>query len=155
MITYRLRILIFSSLLAIIASSCQPGPATPYTALPGPTNSPIFTQGPLSTAAATPLQETPMMNQVPLPTPLDASVQQMVTQAREDLAVQLSIDPARVELIDVSSVTWPDSSLGCPRPGMAYTQVTVDGILIRFQVAGQSYEYHGGGGRAPFLCTNK
>ncbi|MDD5371523.1 MAG: hypothetical protein PHQ40_20790, partial [Anaerolineaceae bacterium] len=57
-----------------------------------------------------------------------------------------------IEIVDASSVTWPDSSLGCPKPGMVYTQVLVDGILIRFRVGGQIYEYHGGGGSPASLC---
>ena len=34
-------------------------------------------------------------------------------------------------VVDARAVTWPDSSLGCPEPGMMYTQVLVDGTLRR------------------------
>ncbi len=92
------------------------------------------------------------MNEVPFQTPYPQSVQQLVSQAQDDLAKRLSVDPGQIEVVDASSVTWPDASLGCPQPGMVYTQVMVDGILIRLRHAGQVYEYHGGGSRAPFLC---
>jgi hypothetical protein len=96
----------------------------------------------------------PALNVVPIPTPLDPALEKVVAQAREDLARQLSIDPGQIDLVSVSSVTWPDSSLGCPQPGMLYTQVLVDGLLIRFRAGGSLYEYHGGGGRPAFLCKN-
>jgi hypothetical protein len=98
------------------------------------------------------VQETPAMNEVPIPTPLDPNLEKIVTQAKNDLANQLAIDPGQINLLEVASVTWPDGSLGCPQPDMVYTQVQVDGIRIRFQAGEQIYEYHGGGGRTPFLC---
>jgi hypothetical protein len=30
--------------------------------------------------------------------------------------------------------------------------VPVDGLLIRLESGGQLFEYHSGGGKAPFLC---
>jgi len=79
-------------------------------------------------------------------------MQAMVDQAAQDLAKRLSVDPAQVELVEVSQVTWPDGGLGCPQPGMAYTQVQVDGLRIRLRVGEQVYSYHSGSGRPPFLC---
>ena len=92
------------------------------------------------------------MNDVPIPTPLDASLQAMLTQVKDDLAKRLSIDPSKIELVEMSSVTWPDGSLGCPKPGMAYTQMLVDGMRIRLKAGSQVYEYHSGGSRPAFLC---
>jgi hypothetical protein len=97
-------------------------------------------------------QETPVMNEVPIPLPLDPSLEKIVTQAKNDLANRLAIEPRQIELLEVASVTWPDGSLGCPQPGMEYTQVQVDGLRLRFRVADRSYEYHSGGKRQPFLC---
>jgi hypothetical protein len=98
------------------------------------------------------VQETPVMNDVPVPTPFDAQMQALANQAKADLAQKLSIQPDQVELVGISFVSWPDSSLGCPKPGMAYAQVMVDGLRIRLKAGGKSYEYHSGGSRAPFLC---
>lgn len=42
-------------------------------------------------------------------------------------------------------VTYPDGSLGCPLPGMAYTQVQVDGYQIVATAAGTTYDYRGSG----------
>jgi hypothetical protein len=76
----------------------------------------------------------------------------LVIKAVEDLAGRLSVDVEEIGVLDVQEVVWPDSSLGCPLPGMAYKQVPEDGLLIRLEVDGQVYEYHSGGMRDPFLC---
>src|SRR5690606_11134646 len=39
-----------------------------------------------------------------------------------DAAVRAGTDPAEITVIRGESVTWPDGSLGCPEPGMMYTQ---------------------------------
>jgi len=77
-----------------------------------------------------------------------------VQQARKDLARRLGVDEALVEFVEAREVVWPDASLGCPRPGMAYIQVPRDGLLVRLAVAGEVYEYHSGDGRPPFLCEH-
>ncbi len=128
------------------------------TASQAPTLAPASTPAPAFTVVSTPAanaentQVTPVMNEVPIPTPLDPAMEQVVAQAKNDLAQRLAIDVGQIELVEVATVTWPDGSLGCPQPGMMYTQVQVDGLLIRFRAGGRIYEYHGGGARAPFLC---
>ena len=79
-------------------------------------------------------------------------MENLVIQAREDLAHRLSIPIDQIEVLEARSVVWPDAGLGCPQPGMRYKQVQMDGVLIRLQANGQVYEYHGGGGRRLFLC---
>jgi hypothetical protein len=78
--------------------------------------------------------------------------ERVLEQAREDLAARLSVEKGRIELVEMRRVTWPDGSLGCPRPGMAYTQMLQDGWLIRLKVGDRIYEYHSGLDSAPFLC---
>jgi hypothetical protein len=82
-------------------------------------------------------------------TPIDATLP-VVVAAVEDLAGRLGIEPDAVTVIDASAVTWPDGSLGCPEPGMMYTQVLVDGMLVVLEADGRQYEYHGGD--PLFLC---
>jgi hypothetical protein len=75
-----------------------------------------------------------------------------VLQAEEDLAQRLSTQVDQIELLEVAAVVWPDGGLGCPHPGVVYTQVPRDGLLIRLRVGKRTYHYHSGGGRSPFLC---
>jgi len=88
------------------------------------------------------------------PEPTDAGSRALIDQARNDLMKRLHIAADQVTFVSFNAVTWPDAGLGCPRPGVAYTQVPRDGYRIRFEVQGQPYVYHGGSGRAPFLCPN-
>lgn len=78
-----------------------------------------------------------------------------VRSAIEDLAGRETISPADVEVVSVEEVVWPDSSLGCPQPGMRYRQVLQDGMRIILRANGREYDYHSGGNRAPFLCIQK
>jgi hypothetical protein len=79
-------------------------------------------------------------------------LQRWVDLARADLGERLAIDVDKIVVVEVSEVVWPDASLGCPQPEMRYTQVLVDGLLIRLAVGDQVYAYHSGGSRDPFLC---
>jgi hypothetical protein len=70
---------------------------------------------------------------------------QVVQAAKNDLARRLNVRPESVELAgSVEEVTWPDSSLGCPEPGMNYAQVLTPGYRIKLQSGGKVYEYHTG-----------
>ena len=84
--------------------------------------------------------------------PLDPARAALVEQARADLARRHSVTADAVTLIEVRSVVWPDRGLGCPRPGVEYPQVPVDGFLIRLGFGGRIFDYHQGRGRPPFLC---
>lgn len=82
----------------------------------------------------------------------DPALEPLVTTALEDLSGRLGIAAEQIEVIEARMVVWPDASLGCPQPGMAYIQVPRDGALIRLSAEGQEYDYHSGGNRGLFLC---
>ena len=84
------------------------------------------------------------------PEPADGPVE----QAKADLAKRLGVDAGQLTVVSSSEVTWPDGSLGCPEPGMNYTQALVQGSRIILEAGGKQYHYHSGGSRPPFLCTN-
>jgi hypothetical protein len=76
----------------------------------------------------------------------------LVLQAKEDLAHRLSIKVDKVKLLELRAVTWPDSSLGCPKAGEVYDQVPQNGFLIRLEAEGSMYFYHSDGTLNPFFC---
>ena len=102
-----------------------------------------------SSLSPTPEEPTPMTN-----TPVPGESNALVQKAKQDLAARLNIEIAAIELVRFDEVTWRDGSLGCPQPGMAYTQALVNGSLIVLRAGGAQYEYHSGGGRDPFYCAN-
>lgn len=78
----------------------------------------------------------------------------IVVQAMKDLGTRLGVSLDQIMVLRSENVTWPDSGIGCPKPGMMYTQVQQDGMRIILSVAEKSYEYHSGGARGVFLCEN-
>ena len=90
-----------------------------------------------------------------IPPPPGSTENQLVAYAKEDLAKRLGIPVEEIELVSMEEVTWRDGSLGCPKPGMAYTQALVNGTLIVLSVDLRQYRYHSGRGGTPFLCENK
>ncbi len=71
-----------------------------------------------------------------------------------DLANRLGIPGSDIEVVTEKIVTWRDGSLGCPKPGMMYTQALVEGTLIVLRAGGRDYSYHSGAGKPPFYCEN-
>lgn len=82
----------------------------------------------------------------------DSWISHLVSEARRDLAARLSLEESNIGLVQFEEITWPDSSLGCPHPGMKYPQVPVDGYRILLRAEGRDFAYHGDGQRGPFLC---
>ena len=74
--------------------------------------------------------------------------------AVRDLARHLSVPEGEVEVVSVESVIWPDGSLGCPQPGMYYTQALVEGSQVLLTHDGRGYDYHASEGGTPFLCAS-
>jgi hypothetical protein len=115
---------------------------TPQPEKPGLQNPPPLTQGePAVAKPVIPMPESPM-------------IQEQVGKAKEDLAKLLGVDADQIELVEYQAVTWRDGSLGCPKPGMAYTQALQEGYRIQLQVEGILYNYHGASRRDPFYCQS-
>jgi hypothetical protein len=58
------------------------------------------------------------------------------------LEQQTGVAQEQLRLIEGEAVTWPDSSLGCPEPDLAYTQVVVPGYRLTFTDGSRTYELH-------------
>ncbi len=71
-----------------------------------------------------------------------------------DASERAGVDEDEIELMRGEAVTWTDGSLGCPEPGMMYTQALVDGYHVVLDAGGQELDYRvdrSGGFR---LCEN-
>jgi hypothetical protein len=60
----------------------------------------------------------------------------------EDLAGRTGASQEQMVLIRAEAVVWNDGSLGCPQPGMLYTQALVNGYWVELEVDGQTFDYH-------------
>jgi hypothetical protein len=139
--------------LAGLAALASAGCANQPPASAGPEQTPAPTQAPPTaeaTAPATPtLNVTPTAADANLP---DLSSLPQVGQAQADLAERLQVAVGDIRVVAVQAVTWPNGGLGCPKPGVGYTDVLVEGLQITLEYGGQAYDYHSGGSAAPFLC---
>ena len=107
---------------------------------------------PVFPSVSTPIQEsfhpTPTIQgddstMVSIPSILSISgLESLIEKAKGDLAQRLSISTTQIELVNVVDVVWPDTSLGCPQPGIAYAQVLTEGFLIRLEANSDIHEYH-------------
>ncbi|MCM3697472.1 hypothetical protein [Microbacterium oleivorans] len=55
-------------------------------------------------------------------------------------------------LVSSERVEFSDGSLGCPAPGMSYTQAVVDGYRVIVRADGRTFDYRFGTGDEPRLC---
>ena len=74
--------------------------------------------------------------------------------SKKDLSTRLDVDPATVSLSGATPVQWRSGALGCPEPGMNYTQALVPGIWIMLRVGNTAYHYHAVPGGQPFYCPD-
>jgi hypothetical protein len=65
-----------------------------------------------------------------------------VLAALADLALRLEIAVDQIRVLEVESMSWPDSCLGVTSPDEMCLQVITPGHRIVLEANGQSYEYH-------------
>jgi hypothetical protein len=72
--------------------------------------------------------------------------------SKKELAQRLGIEPKSITLSKARQVNWRSGALGCPEPGMNYTQALVPGALIFLKVGNEVHGYHAKNGGKPFYC---
>jgi len=81
-------------------------------------------------------------------------MQEVADRAAAILAESLNISVNEVTIIDIQHATWRNGALGCPKPGMMYTQALVEGYLVKAIVAGEEYEVHMDERGRGVVCTS-
>ena len=84
-------------------------------------------------ACASEVPPTPKPTHKPAPVqgPVVTTLQSATDAALTDAASRTGIKRTELEVLSAEAVTWSDGSLGCPQPGMMYTQALVPGFRIR------------------------
>ena len=79
---------------------------------------------------------------------------ELVQLAQNQAAMTLGITLDRLTLAASMASWWPDSSLGCPQPGMAYSQIVTPGWLLDFDIDGgpDDIEVHTDAGSRAVVC---
>jgi hypothetical protein len=83
-----------------------------------------------------------------------ADLREVIAAARQDLAGRRGIEVESIEVLEAAAVNWRSGAIGCPQPGMFYTQALVPGYRILVQAGSEVFSYHGRQGAAPFLCPS-
>jgi hypothetical protein len=148
------RLILVGALMALIAAGCATDGAddsaeVPTGALPQDTTESLPAAGAdTSTDPGDGIGDGTEGEGLPVVSP---DLAQEIDAAMADLASRLPAD-ALIGVTVAHELTWPDGSLGCPEPGMTYTQALVPGYRIELTADGVVYEYHGATGQDPFLC---
>jgi len=70
------------------------------------------------------------------------TLQSVVETVLADASKQTGLDRESLEVLSAVSVTWPDGSLGCPKPGVMYTQALVPGYRVQIRAGERVLDYH-------------
>ncbi len=126
------RLLLF--LLVLILSGCGVA-GTPDGGTIEPTPEP-----PAQTASPAPADETAPPDTSDGDT--DGGQGQLEEQVKQQLAAEIEQPANTLVLESREPVEWSDGSLGCPEPGMMYTQAIVPGYKLTFSDGSRTYEVH-------------
>ena len=100
---------------------------------------------------------TPSETPAPTSTPQMSRVESQVPEAilgpiLNEAAKLANVPPRQLVIVRAEAVVWNDGSLGCPEPGMEYTQALINGYWVLIKAAGQTYDFRVGGGGSFRLC---
>ena len=85
--------------------------------------------------------------------PVKGEVPQAILESiLKEAAVQAKVDRDQLVVARAQSVVWSDGSLGCPEPGMMYTQTLVNGYWVIIEARGKQYDFRVGSGGSFRLC---
>lgn len=111
-------------------------------------------------AEKTPLSVTPAAEPAPLTSDHaqlaggEAELQQAIGAARQDLAKRRGVEAESIDVLEAGHVNWRSGAIGCPEPGVYYTQALVPGYRVLLRIGSESFAYHSRQGGAPFLCPS-
>jgi hypothetical protein len=97
----------------------------------------------------------PTLAPTEMPTPPTSSGEvpvELVGAIKKDLSLLIGVPIHSMDIVQAEAVTWPDGSLGCPEPGIAYTQALVEGYRVVLNVDGTTYDYHAAQDGRFLLC---
>jgi hypothetical protein len=101
--------------------------------------------------AAAPEGQSPTASPPPMMT-MNRDLKSMTEAALEDAVRRTGLGRPQLRVISAEAVTWADGSIGCPQPGVYYTQALVPGYRIRIEAGREVLDYHAGRRGQLILC---
>ena len=154
----RIRLISLFSLLLIVLAGCGTSQVKETEIPTISPSSPTKIESFSTPSPSKPIQEDDMPKDLPLPArpeqgddmpkdppltiPRSPIPPALIESAKADLAQRLSVSASQINAIEIKEAVWPDTSLGCPQPGIAYAQIPTSGYLVILEVAGNEFEYH-------------
>jgi hypothetical protein len=71
-----------------------------------------------------------------------------------DLEGRLGPGGPAITVTRAEAVVWNDGSLGCPQPGVLYTQALMNGYRVVLQAGSDSYDYRAAEQGFFFVCES-
>jgi hypothetical protein len=150
-------------LAAVLFAACTAGAGSPSASVGPSASATAATASAPANSPAAPSDRpaaTPHGQQVPASPAASAITGEVpadvLASVRAQLATKVGDAAATGATVEVGqAMTWPDGSLGCPQPGMFYTQMVVQGYQVVLAVDGTRYDYRIGAGGTPALCESR
>jgi len=79
-------------------------------------------------------------------------IEKLTTDAKRDLAAKIFVKAEDIQISSVTPVTWPDTSLGCSKPGKKYKTQKIKGFRFVLENRGREYSYHADRDQRVFAC---
>lgn len=124
---------------AVISPATAPG--RPITSTPDRPAPPGGIPEPVPSTSVSP----PITGQVPA-----ALLEEIIADASD----RTGVEPAAIVTVQAQVVTWPDGSLGCPEPDVAYTQALVPGYWVVLDAGDTMLDYRVGRAGSFILCES-
>ena len=150
-----LRIALLIAVIGIAACSSGSG----GTASPAPSASPATTVTAAPSVTATPsVTDTPAQPSTSGGPSVDPDLvpAAVLDPILGDAAVRAGgVDPSTLRIVTAEPAEWSDGSLGCPEPGMMYTQAIVNGWWVVIEHEGTQFDYRATGPGSYRICANQ
>jgi hypothetical protein len=146
------------ALLVAIAGGCGEDDGGSHGSSPA-TSAPEDRDAPPTTITDPARTLPPGRGPTPVPSTTDRPVTGEVPEAiladvLADASTRTGVPVTEIVVLRDQAVTWPDGSLGCPEPGVVYTQALVPGYWVVLDAGGEPLDYRLGEGGTFVRCDD-
>ena len=113
-------------------------------------SSPSPTRSPEEPPSDRPSETMPADPSMPMGGIDEDAIADLLAAAAADANVGLD----EVTVVTAEEVDWSDGAIGCPEPGMMYTQAIVPGYRVVLDIDGEDHHFHAAEGGEFFYCED-